>query len=66
MGRRVAQLVADLERAGLLPRDPVRIDAVDQTNPHRITLGQIAHDLQADVEVADNLDHPRTMHHALR
>jgi len=62
----VAKLVAHLEGGGLLSGDAIGIDAVDQPNPHRVTLGQIAHDLQADIEVADNLDNPRSMHHALR
>ena len=66
MRRRVAQLIANLERRRFLPRDSIGIDAVDQPNPDRIALRKIAHQLQTDVEVADHLEHPRAMHHALR
>ena len=52
--RGVAQVVDDLEGAGLLALDAGRVDRVHQE--HRVGLAELAGDLQAVVEVAVDLD----------
>src|ERR1019366_3582817 len=49
MRRSVAELIANLEGGALLAGDAIGIDAVDESNLHRVALGDIADHLQADV-----------------
>ena len=62
VGRR-AQLVAHLERRGLLALDAVRVDRVHQLD--RLALDDLLHELQRLVEVAAQRDHARAVHHRL-
>ncbi len=54
-----AELVDDLERAGLLPLQPPRIDRVHQSN--RPALGDLAHHAQPVIERAVDADHLRAI-----
>ena len=53
----------DLEGAGLLALDPELVDRVDQRD--RVAGGEPADELQGDVEVAAQRDHPGTVHQRL-
>ena len=55
-----AEIVTDLERGGLLPLEPMRVDRVDQRDRVVRPVDQVAHDPQGDVEVPVDGDHPRT------
>src|SRR5581483_1998164 len=66
MRGRIAELIAYLEGGGFLSRDAVGIDAVDEADSYRVALGEVADNLEADIEVADYLEHPRAVHHRLR
>ena len=61
---RASQRPADLERAGLLPFDPVRVHRVHERD--RVVLDEVARDDERFIEVRVDLDQLRAVHERLR